>query len=716
MPTSSNNAKRVQLLLKELASSPEGCGRAYGPGSLTSGVFDRIPAQGAEAEQKPDGQTRAETDLMWTSVDLVKAGWIEKDGTGLWSITDSGRQALEEFDNPTELVAEAHHLYQAWNTLRNDEQNHQLRTVIVSTSKEEEAVRSAAQLFVERGLKSGESVFAPGREIWLRGPVDELRSVFVDKPDFTAGDFVTKLKGQMASVSDDARLLMTELVCWQFLPMDSRTIGERKKMERVQSLLGYMDHPVQVPAEISKAFKSGSFNPGSAMKQSLYYALVLIIRLLDEWCDKSRDEKGLLLEDAWAWRDFVQSIPGDKFPTQRHSLAYLVHPLRITSIVSLRRREAIREAFIGEIGESTGDIDRDLFSIVRQLQVKSGKSVDFNAHPYVEAWKNAQSNASAEEAEEETRFEKARPGNLSGRWFAPATQALAESVYIDSAWIQKQLDLIERRRQIILFGPPGTGKTYLAIKLAEHIAGDDTNTEIVQFHPSYSYEDFFQGYRPVTTSSGNLTYELKDGPLRRIVEQAVKNPEYNYVLVIDEINRGNLAKIFGELYFLLEYRNRPIKLQYSKDDEDSFVMPENLFIIGTMNTSDRSIALLDAAMRRRFSFVELHPEKQPVKSVLPKWLARHQLDPEPADLLAKVNASINDSDFQLGPSYLMPASGTLVAGQLEEIWEYEILPLLSEYHFGEEVDIKERYGLASLRAQLKSETTDRIESANAADE
>jgi 5-methylcytosine-specific restriction protein B len=116
-----------------------------------------------------------------------------------------------------------------------------------------------------------------------------------------------------------------------------------------------------------------------------------------------------------------------------------------------------------------------------------------------------------------------------------------------------------------------------------------------------------------------VTFTLKDGPLRRMVDAARKNKDQPHVLIIDEINRGNLAKIFGELYFLLEYRAKAVELMYASEadlDDQTFTMPENLFIIGTMNTADRSIALVDAAMRRRFSFVELHPSQPPTSEVL----------------------------------------------------------------------------------------------------
>lgn len=132
----------------------------------------------------------------------------------------------------------------------------------------------------------------------------------------------------------------------------------------------------------------------------------------------------------------------------------------------------------------------------------------------------------------------------------------------------------------------------------------------MQFHPSYAYEDFFEGFRPQEDpTTREVAFRITAGRLRELADLAAKegNRHVPHFLVVDEINRANLAKVFGELYFLLEYRNRSARLTYSGDD---FALPPNLFVIGTMNTADRSIALVDAAMRRRFSFVELSPRTE----------------------------------------------------------------------------------------------------------
>ena len=175
---------------------------------------------------------------------------------------------------------------------------------------------------------------------------------------------------------------------------------------------------------------------------------------------------------------------------------------------------------------------------------------------------------------------------------------------------------------------------------------------------------------------------LRDGPLRRVAEDAAKEPNVRHFLIIDEINRGNLASVFGELYFLLEYRDESIRLQYS---DDTFSLPKNLYIIGTMNTADRSIALVDLALRRRFYFVEFHPDNDPIKNILRKWLNKKGLDEMEwvADVVDKANSLLRDDRHAaIGPSYFMKDS--LEDAKVELIWQHSVLPYIEERLFGQD--------------------------------
>jgi 5-methylcytosine-specific restriction enzyme B len=288
------------------------------------------------------------------------------------------------------------------------------------------------------------------------------------------------------------------------------------------------------------------------------------------------------------------------------------------------------------------------------------------------------------------------------------TEALAKAVYMPLSALQEIVDLLQERQQIVLYGPPGTGKTYLAKKLSEHIVGadDPSRARLVQFHPSYAYEDFFEGYRPDETASGQATFSLQPGPLRDLAGEARKqeNSGSPFVLVIDEMNRANIAKVFGELYFLLEYRAESIRLQYRP--AEAFRLPRNLFVIATMNTADRSIALVDAAIRRRFAFVEMHPDEPPVRDVLAGFLtASGRTGDERTGLLRALNEAIegHDRDFRIGPSYLMKPDAAYPAG-LERIWKYDLLPLLEDHYYGRmsRSEVHDRFGLASLRASIGS--------------
>ncbi|WP_108719161.1 McrB family protein [Miniimonas sp. S16] len=286
-----------------------------------------------------------------------------------------------------------------------------------------------------------------------------------------------------------------------------------------------------------------------------------------------------------------------------------------------------------------------------------------------------------------------------------ATPELAARLHMPQPWLGDLISTLDARRQVVLYGPPGTGKTFTARAIARHVAGD--GVRVVQFHPSYAYEDFFEGFRPAGQADGRLSFELRPGPLRQIAALAADDPTVPWVLVIDEINRGNIAKIFGELYFLLEYRDAAISLQYSSDRE--FRLPENLYLIGTMNTADRSIAIVDAAIRRRFAFLEMHPDTEPVGGLLERWLEANLRPLERAALLRSLNAELGQEnrDFQIGPSYLMRADAETEEG-LQRIWRYDLLPLLEEQFYGRlsPAEIAERFGLDAVRRRTQP-TVDR---------
>ena len=263
---------------------------------------------------------------------------------------------------------------------------------------------------------------------------------------------------------------------------------------------------------------------------------------------------------------------------------------------------------------------------------------------------------------------------------------LAARLLWDTEHLRNIRRLLEDKRQIVFYGPPGTGKTYVALELAHHFAGAEDATDLVQFHPSYAYEDFVEGYRPAD-KSGQPGFELKPGPLKRIADKARSQPDATHVLVIDEINRGNVARVFGELYFLLEYRgpDHEISLQYS---DKRFSLPDNLWFIATMNTADRSIALVDAALRRRFHFVEFSPHTPPVQGLLTRWLETDKSDLLwVAKLLDLANDRLSDRHLAIGPSHFMRKD--LDETWVELIWSHSIFPYVEEQLFGDQDRLQE---------------------------
>jgi MoxR-like ATPase len=238
------------------------------------------------------------------------------------------------------------------------------------------------------------------------------------------------------------------------------------------------------------------------------------------------------------------------------------------------------------------------------------------------------------------------------------------------------------KRQLILQGVPGTGKTHVARCLARVLTGGrDDAIRLVQFHPSYSYEEFVEGIKVKSVEINgrhDVTYPVEDGVLCAFAAEAGRCPSQPYVLLIDEINRGNLPRVFGELLYLLEYRDEEVGLPYSKR---GFRLPANLYLLGTMNAADRTVALVDQALRRRFSFLDMPPDAD----VLADWLAAHP-PAEGAELAAvvvrlfeRLNARLR-ADLgphgQVGHSYFMVPG--LDEDRLRVVWRHQVRPLLEE--------------------------------------
>lgn len=304
-------------------------------------------------------------------------------------------------------------------------------------------------------------------------------------------------------------------------------------------------------------------------------------------------------------------------------------------------------------------------------------------------------------SEEQAAFLAYRDNHQSPPPPPPPLFALSDSLLVDVSFVQEVERLLRARKQVTFYGPPGTGKTYMAIELSRYFAGDPDRVEIVQFHPSYTYEDFVEGFRPYVYD-GQPGFKLIRGPLRRIARRARKNPAAKYVLVIDEINRGNIAKVFGELYFLLEYRKRHVRLQY--DHATRFSLPENLWVIGTMNTADRSIAIIDAALRRRFYFVPFFPDEPPIEGLLRRWLQRHKPDLLwVADVLDLANERLGNRHAAIGPSHFLKPD--LDDEWVRLIWKHAVLPYIAEQFFGEEERLKD-FGLEALRQALTQPSVD----------
>jgi len=543
-------------------------------------------------------------------------------------------------------------------------------------------IYAAAGKWVDCALRLDDSLFTPGRPIWSLHVLDDLYQRFVENPDLGNDTFATKFAGQLAGAPAETFQLAGELLYVHFLFPDD--ISGKAKRALIEKDLGWSAEPVSIPDDLASVLDEGVGSGGVAYKTYRYRHVEFLIGFLRAWKALDAAEQQLLLEDPWAFKTFArdQSVPAAQ--SQREALLHLVHPDTFESIVSEDIKGRIAKTFADDAG-SDPDVDRRLLEIRHALSEKYGPQFNWWDAGVKEQWISAP--------------QPPPPPDALG--------ILADDLLLDVVYLRRIEQLLRHKRQIVFYGPPGTGKTYVAMKLAELLAGDAERARLVQFHPSYAYEDFVEGYRPDPESNG-ASFSLQHGPLRRIATMAAADPGHTYVLIIDELNRANIAKVFGELYFLLEYRRAELELQYSRKP---FSLPENLWLIGTMNTADRSIALVDAALRRRFYFVPFLPDEPPIQGLLGRWLSREKPDLMwVADVVDRANAKLGDRHLAIGPSHFM--RDDLDEQWVELIWNHTVLPTIAEQFFGDEARLTE-FSLAALR-KVPSVAPDDLEGSDAA--
>ena len=587
------------------------------------------------------------------------------------------------------------------------------------TGNGEESVYAVTEAWVERALKSDDSLFTPGKAIWTPANLAELRRWFLDQPDVSGDNFYAKLERQLAGTRSEVYQLMAEVVFIHFLiiwPEGSGGMRGDTKARNINRILEWSRDPVAIPASLVAALERGIARPGqfflSTGRPEQLGFLIEIAERLKESLPGVRD---FLLGDPWAFKQFAENMDyssmlmangANRARAQRYAIYHLLFPDTFEGIVSDDHKTYIAGAFDYLIKEPSGDVDYKLQQIRRSLESEHGDGMNFYLPGIREIWQGWRPSGSGKD------------DGLDEPDAEVDIATLASELYLPTDFLEKINSLLTDKKQVIFQGPPGTGKTYVARKLAEHIAGSKDRVTLVQFHPSYAYEDFVQGYRPKSSNGGQLTYVLQDGPLLRAAKQAADDESNTkHFLIIDEINRGNLAKVFGELYFLLEYRNEDIELQYSEGNE-RFSLPENLYIIGTMNTADRSIARVDLALRRRFYFVEFHPADKEIGSVLREYLATNAPDMGwVADVVDKANEQLqqDERDAAIGPSYFMKEN--LNEGDVEIRWQHSVMPYIRELLFGQDSRIAD-FDLGKLRgnapAPQSAPTEEDVDSDNVA--
>jgi 5-methylcytosine-specific restriction enzyme B len=551
-----------------------------------------------------------------------------------------------------------------------------------------EEIYEIADLFRERCLADERSLLWPEVKAWTPSNLQAIWDALVRAPSEGEGAFVEKWREQLAGMPDDAYRVAADLtVLYNLFPSN---IGPGNKRRRVREVIDWKLGDDEVPElleEIDDAFETGIGNAGTSYSigrpWQIAYFLQFAIRLQAEDIDPYDPEAC-----AWLAGDVRGRIKGSA--AARHILLHLLFPDQFERIASDAHRRRIVAVFAEEAASAgvAASVDAQLLTIRAALTERFGTHrLDFYRGDIKVLWDR--------EAEVETNRPAAGAADDEyGDKDAASFDALVAATHLDPRELHEFDQLLRERRQIIFEGPPGSGKTYVAELFARWFVGlplggpPDDRLEIIQFHQTFDYEDFVQGIRPETDLDGHLRYRVSDGIFTNFCTIAARQPDRRFVLVIDEINRGNVARIFGELLLLLEYRDKRARLPYAPAEagDDAYLsIPDNLYLIGTMNSTDRTVSSIDHAMRRRFYFCRFLPVENGQAPVLDGWLAAKGIGLADRRRVVRTFVALNrrvqerlSADFEVGHSYFMVPDIATPAG-LDRVWRRAVRPLLEQY-------------------------------------